>query len=113
MTILFNTRNTILVVVLLAFAPLALAQEGIKLAPKRTLIRAGRVLNVKTGELLRDQALVINGDRIEKIVPAAGAAPLPGWTVIEERVSQIIGHRDTEGTEKNQVFALCSLCLCG
>ncbi|MGH9601994.1 MAG: amidohydrolase family protein [Terriglobales bacterium] len=68
---------------LLALAPLAIAQEGIKLAPKRTFIRAGRLLDVKTGQVLRDQAIVVNGDRIEKIVPAADARPLVGWTVID------------------------------
>ncbi|MGH9579085.1 MAG: amidohydrolase family protein, partial [Terriglobales bacterium] len=68
----------------LAFLVLPVAaQEAIKLAPKRTLIRAGRVFDVKTGLLLRDQAIIVNGDRIEKIVPAADARPLVGWTVIE------------------------------
>ncbi|MGH9530831.1 MAG: amidohydrolase family protein, partial [Terriglobales bacterium] len=68
----------------LAFLVLpAAAQEGIKLAPKRTFIRAGRLLDVKTGQVLRDQAIVVNGDRIEKIVPAADARPLVGWTVID------------------------------
>jgi imidazolonepropionase-like amidohydrolase len=61
----------------------ALAQEDIKLAPRRTLVRVGRILDIKTGQYLRDQAIVVNGDRIEKIVPAAGAQPLVGWTVID------------------------------
>ncbi len=68
---------------ILALAPLVLAQEGIKLAPRRTLIRAGRVLDVKTGQVLRDQFIVVNGDRIEKIGSAADAQPLAGWKVIE------------------------------
>jgi imidazolonepropionase-like amidohydrolase len=43
----------------------------------------GRILDVKTGQFLRDQAIVVNGDRIEKIVPTADARPLAGWTVID------------------------------
>ncbi len=82
--LLRSVRNHVRVVVILAtFVPITGAQETIKLAPKRTFIRAGRVLDVKTGQLLRDQAIVVNGDRIEKIVAAADAQPLVGWTVIE------------------------------
>ncbi len=79
-----ESRHVRLVLLLsLALVPLALAQEATRLAPARTLIRAGRVLDVKSGQMLRDQAIVIRGDRIEKIVPAASAQPLAGWTVIE------------------------------
>jgi imidazolonepropionase-like amidohydrolase len=83
MSLLRKFRNYLCVAVLASLALPATAQEGMKLAPKRTLIRAARVLDVKTGQLLRDQAIVVNGDRIEKITPAAGAEPLVGWTVIE------------------------------
>src|SRR5260370_336568 len=39
-------------------------------APKRTVIRAGRVLNVRTGELRSHQAIVIEGEKISQIAPS-------------------------------------------
>jgi imidazolonepropionase-like amidohydrolase len=41
--------------------------------PKRTVIRAGRVLDVRTGALRANQAIVIDGDKITQMVPAADA----------------------------------------
>jgi imidazolonepropionase-like amidohydrolase len=41
--------------------------------PKRTVIRAGRVLDVRTGQLRANQAIVIDGDKIAQIVPSADA----------------------------------------
>src|SRR5690349_465485 len=40
-------------------------------ATKRIVIRAGRLLDVKTGRMLSDQAIVIEGDRIASVAPAA------------------------------------------
>lgn len=53
------------------------AQE---LKPKRTVIRAGRVLDVRTGTLRANQAIVIDGDKITQIV-AAAEAPASGVDV--------------------------------
>src|SRR6267142_1267552 len=52
-------------------------------APKRTVIRAGHVLNVRTGELRANQAIVIVGDKIEKIAPSGEVASAPGHTTID------------------------------
>jgi imidazolonepropionase-like amidohydrolase len=41
--------------------------------PKRTVIRAGRVLDVRTGALRANQAIVIDGDKITQIVSSADA----------------------------------------
>jgi imidazolonepropionase-like amidohydrolase len=46
--------------------------------PKRILIRAGRLLDVRTGRVLTDQAILIEGDRIKEVGAAqtvAGHAP--------------------------------------
>jgi imidazolonepropionase-like amidohydrolase len=43
-------------------------------AAKRTVIRAGRVLDVRTGTLRTNQAIVINGDKIAQIAPSAEVA---------------------------------------
>jgi imidazolonepropionase-like amidohydrolase len=39
--------------------------------PKRTVIRAGRVLDVRTGALRTNQSIVITGDKITQIAPSA------------------------------------------
>jgi imidazolonepropionase-like amidohydrolase len=49
---------------------LAEAQEK---KPTRTVIRAGRVLDVRTGAMRPNQAIVIDGDKITQIVSAADA----------------------------------------
>jgi imidazolonepropionase-like amidohydrolase len=48
----------------------AAAQEQ---KPKRTVIRAGRVLDVRTGAMRANQAIVIDGDKITQIIPSADA----------------------------------------
>ena len=52
-------------------------------APKRTVIRAGRVLNVRTGELRANQAIVIEGDKIAQIAPSSEVTTAAGDTTID------------------------------
>jgi imidazolonepropionase-like amidohydrolase len=52
-------------------------------APKRTVIRAGRVLNVRTGELRANQAIVIEADRIAQIAPSSEVTAAAGDTTID------------------------------
>jgi imidazolonepropionase-like amidohydrolase len=59
------------------------------MSPPRTVLRPARVLDVVTGELLADRAVVVEGDRIAAIVsvadaPVEGAAriDLPGHTLL-------------------------------
>src|SRR5215831_18079500 len=49
---------------------------------RRVVVRAGRVLDVKSGKTLSDQAIVIEGDKIVSVGPAA-AAPASGATVVD------------------------------
>ena len=58
----------------------ALAQTP---APKRTVIRAGRVLNVRTGELRANQAIVIEGEKISQIAPSGEVKAAAGDTTID------------------------------
>jgi len=51
--------------------------------PKRTVIRAGRVLNVRTGELRTNQAIVIEGDKISQIAPSSEVKVAAGDTMID------------------------------
>jgi imidazolonepropionase-like amidohydrolase len=52
-------------------------------APKRTVIRAGHVLNVRTGELRANQAIVIEGDKISQIAPSGDVKAGAGDTTID------------------------------
>jgi imidazolonepropionase-like amidohydrolase len=67
-------------VVLAALACTASAQAP---ASKRTVIRAGRVLNVRTGELRANQAMVIEGDKIAQIAPSSEVTAASGDTTID------------------------------
>ena len=57
-------------------------------APGRIVVRAGRLLDVKTGKTLTDQAIVIEGDKIVSVGPASAASAsastinLPNATVL-------------------------------
>jgi imidazolonepropionase-like amidohydrolase len=52
-------------------------------AARHVMVRAGRVLDVKTGNTLQNQAIVIEGDKIVSIGPAAQAKAAPDATVID------------------------------
>jgi imidazolonepropionase-like amidohydrolase len=52
-------------------------------APKRTLVRAGHVLDVKTGKLADAQTIVVVGDTIQSIAPSASVSAQPGDAVID------------------------------
>src|ERR1051326_6694146 len=54
---------------LLLLSSLAFAQT----APKRTVIRAGHMLDVKTGKILSNVEVVVEGDRIVSVGTATGA----------------------------------------
>lgn len=64
----------------LALVPLASAQQP---SPKRTLVRAGHLLDVKTGKLADAQTLVIVGDTIQAIEPTASVPAQPGDAVVD------------------------------
>jgi imidazolonepropionase-like amidohydrolase len=52
-------------------------------AAKRTVIRPGRVLDVRTGELRTNQAVVVEGEKIVRVGPAGEVKVAPGDTTIE------------------------------
>ncbi len=71
-----------------AFLPLVLilsasAQSNPAAGTKRTLIKAGHVLDVKTGKLADGQIIVVVGDMIQSIGPSASVSSQPGDTVID------------------------------
>jgi imidazolonepropionase-like amidohydrolase len=76
-------RAKAIAAVLIALAAMAVTASAQAPAPKRTVIRAGRVLNVRTGELKANQAIVIEGDKIAKIAPSSEVTAAAGDTTID------------------------------
>lgn len=82
-------------VVLVCLCTFAAAQEPKEVRPAKpappapkplplTLIRAGRLIDVRTGQVLENQAIWIEGDRIKEVGPAAAlAARAAGARVID------------------------------
>src|SRR5229473_2118228 len=52
-------------------------------SPKRTIVRAGRVLDVRTGQMRADQAIVIEGEKIAQIVASSEVRAAAGDTTID------------------------------
>jgi len=52
-------------------------------AAKRTLVRAGHVLDVKTGKIADAQTIVVVGDTIQSIAPSASVTAQAGDTVVD------------------------------
>ena len=52
-------------------------QVATEAVPKRVVVRAGRLLDVKTGKTLTDQAIVIEGDKVVSVGPAGAASASP------------------------------------
>ena len=59
------------------------AQQAQQPVPKRTLVRAGHLLDVKTGHLLDNQTIVVVGDTIQSIAPTASLSADPSDAVID------------------------------
>ena len=72
-----------MVAVLTTLVGMAISASAQSPAPKRTVIRAGHVLNVRTGELRANQAIVIEGDRIAQSAPSSEVQGGPGDTTID------------------------------
>jgi imidazolonepropionase-like amidohydrolase len=59
------------------------AQPAVKPESKRTLVRAGHLLDVKTGRLLDGQTIVVVGDIIQSIAPTASVPAQAGDKVVD------------------------------
>src|SRR6266850_3057820 len=75
--------GVVIAVVLAALAGTAITASAQAPAPKRKVIRAGRVLNVRTGELRANQAIVIEGDKIAQVAPSGEVTAAAGDTTID------------------------------
>jgi len=74
-------KGAVIVAILATLAGTAITASA--QLPKRTVIRAGRVLNVRTGELRANQAIVIEGDKIAQIAASSEVAAAPGDMTID------------------------------
>jgi len=72
-----------IVAALAAIVGMAITASAQAPTPKRTVIRAGRVLNVRTGELRSNQTIVIEGDKISQIAPSGEVKAAAGDTTID------------------------------
>jgi imidazolonepropionase-like amidohydrolase len=61
----------------------AVAQQPGKEAPQRTLVRAGHLLDVKTGKLADAQTIIVVGDSIQAIAPTASVAAQSTDSVVD------------------------------
>jgi imidazolonepropionase-like amidohydrolase len=78
------TRRSFVYALLTAAATVAvLAQPAPQPAAQRTLVRAGHLLDVKTGKLLDAQTIVVLGDTIQSIAPTAEVQAQTGDTVVD------------------------------
>ena len=75
--------GVVIAVVFATLAGTAITASAQSPAAKRTVIRAGRVLNVRTGELRANQAIVIEGDKIAQIAPSGEVTAAAGDTTID------------------------------
>src|SRR5580704_8955727 len=71
-------------VLLLAFAvAAALRPNALAADPPSTYVRAGQLLDVRTGKMLPDRMIVIRGDRIERVAPASEVQIPAGASVVD------------------------------
>lgn len=78
------TRKNFALAFLLAMGAAALpAQPAGQPAAGRTLVRAGHLLDVKTGKLLDGQTIVVVGDTIQSIAPTAEVQAQAGDAVVD------------------------------
>jgi imidazolonepropionase-like amidohydrolase len=78
-----NRLLVFFIVMLVMLAGMASSVSAQMAAPKRTVVHPGRLLNVRTGELRANQAIVIEGDKIVQIAPASEVKAVAGDTVID------------------------------
>ncbi|HWG19103.1 MAG TPA: amidohydrolase family protein [Terracidiphilus sp.] len=80
---MFIGRALALTLMAAAGAAALQAQPASQPAAKRTMVRAGHVLDVRTGKLADAQTIVVVGDTIQSIGPSAQVTAQPGDNVID------------------------------
>ncbi len=78
-----KTAIRILFGMMLASVALGGSSAAGQQSSKRVVVKAGHVLDVKTGKTLSSRAIVIEGDKIVSVVPIGELKPSPGDNVID------------------------------
>jgi len=81
--ILMKTKTFAVAVLAAVVAAIGMAQLSAQPSDKRTLVRAGHLLDVKTGKLLDGQTIVVVGDSIQSIGATAQVLAQTGDTVVD------------------------------
>jgi len=94
----------------------ASAQTSTDQAVKRVIIRAGHLLDVKTGKTLNDQVIVIEGDKIVAVGPASNPQAGAGGSSIDLSTSTVMpglidGHTHLTGDPRNIGYQSLGLSL--
>lgn len=81
----FHRKAAIAALVIIASSLIAQSpvNSQINQAPNRTLVRAGHLLDVKTGRLFDNETIVVVGDTIQSIAPTASVPAQPSDVVID------------------------------
>jgi imidazolonepropionase-like amidohydrolase len=84
--------------------------------PSKVVVRAGHVLDIKSGKMLADQAIVIEGDKIVSIGPASSAQAVAGATTINLPNSTVLpglidSHVHLTGDLKNSGYRSLGISL--
>src|SRR5579864_8003454 len=74
----------------LTFAVCVYSQSNAPAGAKRTLIKAGHLLDVKTGRLAEGQTIVVVADTIQSIGPSASVSSEPGDTLIDLGIMTVL-----------------------
>jgi imidazolonepropionase-like amidohydrolase len=75
--------GVLIAVVLAMLAGMTETSHAQSPAPKRTVLRPGRLLDVRTGQMRTNQAIVIEGDKITQVVSASEVKAAAGDTTID------------------------------
>ena len=80
---MFLKRKLAITLALTAGTALLVAQEPAKAPVQRTLVRAGHVVDVKTGKVLDAETIIVVGDTIQSIAPTASVQAAPTDKIID------------------------------
>jgi imidazolonepropionase-like amidohydrolase len=78
-----SSWGMILAIVLAVLSGMAGTVRAQSPAPKRTIVRPGRVLDVRTGQMRTNQDIVIEGDKIAQVVSSGDVKATTGDTTID------------------------------
>src|SRR5437870_9549944 len=78
-----NSKTSQAVVLTVLLLPAMFGQASAQQSARRTIVRAGKLLDVKSGKLQIDQVVVIEGDKIVSVGPTSEIKPSSADTLID------------------------------